>query len=218
MRSVEIGPALSDRLRHLLGAKGWPRALTLRRAVAVILVLLAGALAMRPPPATGATRSVVVAARDLAPGSAIGTADVVLRNLPAASVPDHAVTSTDTVTGRVIAGAARAGEPLTDVRLVGAEAAQLSAGDPTAAAVPIRLADAGVGELLRPGTRVDVITRDPEHTGDPVLATNAVVITVRAGPATPGEHGQLVVIALPRDQAARLAAASLHQPVTITLR
>jgi Flp pilus assembly protein CpaB len=218
MRTSELGPVLTDRLRQLLGTRGWPRVLTMRRAIAVLLVLLAGLLALRSPPAQGATTPVVVVARDLAPGTTIGSGDVVLRQVPAAAVPDHAVTATDAATGRVTTGAARAGEPLTDVRLVGVEAARLSSGDPDAAAVPVRLSDAGIGELLRPGIRVDVVMRDPEQPGDPVLATDAVVVAVRAGPAPTGEVGQLVVIALPREQAARVAAASLGQPMTITLR
>ena len=54
--------------------------------------------------------------------------------------------------GRVLAGAARAGEPITDVRLTGPDAAERLTGRPGDAAVPIRLADPEVARLLGPGS------------------------------------------------------------------
>src|SRR5436190_1516391 len=83
-----------------------------------------------------------------------------------------------------------------------------------AAAVPIRLADPGVAELLRSGNRVDVVALDQRRGQDTVLATDAVVITVRPAGSSPGDRGRLVVVALPRNAATRVAAASLGQPVT----
>jgi hypothetical protein len=87
----------------------------------------------------------------------------------------------------------------------------LATGDPNAVAVPVRLTDAAVADLLRPGSRVDVV-------GDPgVLANDAVVIAVRPSEGVSAK-GRLVVVALPRSAAAKVAAASLAQPVTVTLR
>jgi Flp pilus assembly protein CpaB len=193
--------------------------MALRRLLAVALVVLAGALALRPAGARETAEvGVVVAAKDLTPGGALSQADLAVRLLPTGAVPTGAFTSRDAVIGRVLAGPVRSGEPLTDVRLVGAADAALTTGDPTAATVPIRLADPDVADLLRPGIRVNVVTLDPDHQGDPVLAENATVVTIRDTPPAQGQPGRLVLVALPRQFATQLAAASLRQPVTVTLR
>jgi hypothetical protein len=112
----------------------------------------------------------------------------------------------------------RAGEPITDVRLVGPADTALTTGDPNTATVPVQLADPDVADLLRPGLHVDVVTLDPDRQADPVLAEDATVITVRDTAGTQGQPGRLVLVAVPRQNATRLAAASLRQPVTVTLR
>lgn len=217
--AAKLGPLPVDRLRTLLRNRGWPRTMALRRLVAVALVLLAGALALRPAGAREtADVGVVVAVKDMAPGGALAQADLAIRPLPAGAVPAGAFTSRDAVVGRVLAGAVRAGEPLTDVRLVGAADTAMTTGDPTAVTVPVRLADPDVADLLRPGVRVDVVTLDPDRQSDPVLAQNATVVTIRDTPGTQGQPGRLVLVAVPRQFATRLAAASLRQPVTVTLR
>ncbi|HEY3749124.1 MAG TPA: SAF domain-containing protein [Pseudonocardiaceae bacterium] len=218
-RPTRLGPLATDRLRSVLRTRGWPRTMALRRLVAIGLVVLAGALALRPAGAREtADVDVVVAARDLTPGNTLAQADLSIRQLPAAVVPSGALTSRDAVIGRVLASAVRAGEPLTDVRLVGPADTALTTGDPNAATVPVRLADPDVADLLRPGIRVDVVTLDPDQQSDPVLAENATVVTIRDTRETQGQPGRLVLVALPRQLATRLAAASLRQPVTVTLR
>jgi Flp pilus assembly protein CpaB len=193
--------------------------MALRRLVAVALVVLAGALALRPAGAREADQvDVVVAAHDLSPGSTLTRADLSIHPLPDADVPSGALTGHATVVGRVLASAVRTGEPLTDVRLVGPADTALTTGDPAAATVPVRLADPDVADLLRPGIRVDVVTLDPDRQTDPVLAANATVVTTRATRDAQGQAGRLVLVALPKQFATRLAAASLRQPVTVTLR
>jgi pilus assembly protein CpaB len=219
-RNARLGPSTTDRLRALLHTRGWPRTMALRRLVAIVLVVLAGVLALRPAGARETAEiGVVVAARDLPPGGTLAQADVALRLLPGPAVPGGALTSRSAAVGQVLAGAVRAGEPITDVRIVGPADTALTTGDPTDATVPVRLADPDVADLLRPGLRVDVVTLDPDQQADPVLAENATVITVRttAG-TTPGQSGRLVLVAVPRQSATQLAAASLRQPVTVTLR
>ncbi len=223
MRSTSTAPRLAPLrlapLRALLRTRGWPRTMALRRLVAILLVVLAGVLALRPAGAREtAETGVVVAARDLSPGSALTQSDVDVRLLPAPDIPVGTLTSQDAVIGRVLAGPVRAGEPITDVRLVGPADTALTTGDPNAATVPVQLADPDVADLLRPGIRVDVVTLAPEEQADQVLAENATVITVRDTPGTQGQPGRLVLVAVPRQAATRLAAASLRQPVTVTLR
>lgn len=219
--TARLGPLPIDRLRTLLHRRGWPRTMALRRIVAVALVLLAGALALRPAGAHETSEiGVVVAAKDLAPGGALSQSDLAVRELPPNAVPTGALTSREAVIGRVLASAVRSGEPLTDVRLVGPADTALTTGDPTAVTVPVRLADPDVADLLRPGIRVDVVTLDPDQQNDRVLAENATVVAIRDTPPTQnqGQAGRLVLVGLPRQFATQLAAASLRQPVTVTLR
>ncbi|WP_116100747.1 hypothetical protein [Amycolatopsis thermalba] len=96
-------------------------------------------------------------------------------------------------------------------------------GDLAFAAVPVRLADTGVAELLSPGMRVDVVTLDESAQSRKVLASMATVLTVRPPPASAGRlasarDGPLVVLSLPEDTAREVAAMSLQNPVAVTLR
>ncbi|HEX2130033.1 MAG TPA: Flp pilus assembly protein CpaB [Actinophytocola sp.] len=221
MRSA-LAPLTRDRLRQLAAARGWPRLLALRRVVAALLVLLAAVLAVRPPPqARGEpTSPTLVAARDLAPGSTLEPDDVRVVHAPESLRPATALTTASEATGRVLAGAASRGEPITSTRLVGRENSRLASGDPSAVAVPVRLADPEVAGLLTPGSRVDVVTVSPDSaTAGVLLAANATVVTVREEPPVAADRpGRLVVIAVPRDDATRLASVSLGQPVAVTLR
>lgn len=214
-----LSPLITDRLRSVLRGRGWPRTMALRRLTAILLVVLAGGLVLRPAGAgETAQTGVVVAAHDLAPGTTLAQGDLAVHVLPGDVVPSGALTGPAAVVGRVLAAPVRTGEPLTDVRLVGPADTALTTGDARASAVPVRLADPDVADLLRPGIRVDVVTLDPDQQSDPVLAANATVITVRDTAGTQGQPGRLVLVALPRQSATRLAAASLRQPVTVTLR
>jgi Flp pilus assembly protein CpaB len=136
----------------------------LRRAGAGLLVVLALGLLAAPAAAPTGT-PVLVAARDLAPGVALGPGDVVVRSLPAELVPAGALAEPGTVAGRQVVGGVRSGEALTDVRLLGPVAAVAAAGVPDAAGVPVRLADAGVAGLLTPGTRVDLVAAGDDGPG-----------------------------------------------------
>ncbi|GAB3445706.1 SAF domain-containing protein [Actinophytocola sediminis] len=213
-----ITPLTRDRLRQLFARRGFPRLLVLRRVAAALLVLLALALAIRPPPTAAGEQTVpmLVTARDLPPGASLRPDDVRVVPAPASLRPAAALTAPDQASGRVLAGAASRGEPITQVRLVGREHSRLATGDPATVAVPVRLADPEVAALLTPGARVDVVTVSPDDAvAGVVLAADATVVTVRAATDQPG---RLVVIAVPRDTATRLASVSLGQPVAITLR
>jgi Flp pilus assembly protein CpaB len=222
-----LSPSAVDRIRRLLGLRGpW-----VRRGLAAVCAVVALVLALRPGP-TGAhpTTPVLVARHDLAPGSSLVPADVTLRRIPADLLPVGALTTVSAAAGHVLGGALRAGEPITDVRLVDTG---IAAGAPGSSAVPVRLADPGVADLLHPGVRVDVVTMDANQADDPswasgspstsgttgaLLASGAIVLTVRDADTAPGQHGRLVVLALPEQVATRVAAVSLRQPVTVTLR
>ena len=205
----------------MLRRRGWPRTIAVRRIVAVALVLLAAVLALRP----GAARDeagvpVLVAARELAPGTTLAATDLRMARVPAEVAPKAALADPGAAAGRVLAGAAAEGEPITEVRLAGPRNTRLLTGDADVAAVPVRLADPGLAELLPPGSRVDVVGAKPGGGTDdhPVLASDAVVVTAHRPADSGADRGPLVVLALPRDAAARVAAAALRGTVTVTLR
>ena len=167
--------------------------LHLRRILAGLLALLAVVLAVLPD---DSTVDVVVAAHDLAPGVPLGAADVRVVAVPPSLSPAGAVSERDAL-GRALVSAARSGEPLTDARLTSA--------DPAVASVAVRLSDAGVVGLLRPGSRVDVVGAEST-----VLAADAAVVAVR--------DGEVVVISADRAAAHRIATETLAGPVAVILR
>ncbi|MDF3049376.1 MAG: hypothetical protein K0R87_1014 [Pseudonocardia sp.] len=213
-----IAPRLHERLRDVLRSPSRRRAALLRRTAAGVLVVLALILALAPAEGD-ATGAVLVAARDLASGAALTEADVAVATWPVELIPAGVLRGPADAGGRILAGAARAGEPLTDVRLAG-PAPPGRTGDPRVAAVPVRLADADVAGLLVPGSRVDVITPGPAADRPVVLAADAAVVTVVAAEsdALGQARGRLVLVTLPRADAARVAAAALADQVTVTLR
>ncbi|MEJ3659095.1 SAF domain-containing protein [Actinomycetes bacterium KLBMP 9759] len=208
-----LRPTLRDRLIRRMGGPSWRRVAALRRTAAAVLATMALALALMPR-AGSAGVDLVVAAVDIAPGSTIGAASVAVRSWPGELVPAGALFDTGAAVGRVLVGAARAGEPITDVRLVGA--GPLSGAALQGAAVPVRLADAGVASLLLPGSRVDVVTLGERSVEAVVLASDAVVLAVLAEDAR--ARGRLVMVAMPRATAAKVAAAALTEQVAVTMR
>ncbi|OLT14440.1 hypothetical protein BJF78_19310 [Pseudonocardia sp. CNS-139] len=156
---------------------------------------------------------VLVATTDLPAGGTVRASDIAVRSWPAELAPAGALTAVAAADGRVLVGAARAGEALTDARLVGAGPAAPSGGE---AAVPVRLADAGVAALLTPGRRVDVVTVGARTQDPVVLAAGAAVLAVL--PADDARSGRLVLVGMAPAVAARVAAASLTDQVAVTLR
>ncbi|GGI69081.1 hypothetical protein GCM10011581_02640 [Saccharopolyspora subtropica] len=212
MAPDRLDPTLRDRISALLATRRGVRLLALRRATALALLVLAAGLAVQPrhgPPES----SVLVAARDLRPGQQLSGADVELRAVPRHLVPDGVLRAAAAADGRVLTQAVRRGEPLTDVRFAGS-AVPSRAGS---AATPIRLADPDVADFLAPGRRVDIITKITRSGHSSVLAEAVPVLAVQPAD-NHGDQGRLIFVGLPGEQAAAVAAASLDQSVTITLR
>jgi Flp pilus assembly protein CpaB len=216
MRKARLDPTLLDRLYGLLPAGHGARILWARRAAATVLVLFAAVLAFRPPP-TSRTTPVLVAAHDLAPGRLLTRADVTRRAMPSDLAPHGVLSEVAEAEGHVLSSGSRAGEPITDLHLASPALTRLTTGDPTYTAVPIRLTDPGIADLLYPGRRVDLVTADAGSGRAAVLAERTPVIAVRPAEDQRGK-GRLVVVGLPQHQAAIVASLALTKAVTITLR
>ncbi|RSM81386.1 hypothetical protein DL991_07545 [Amycolatopsis sp. WAC 01375] len=195
----------------------------LRRWLALSLLLSGVVTLFLPASARGTPGTATVAsARDLPAGTMLRAGDLKLVDLPDDVRPQGALGRSDSAEGRMLVGAARAGEPLTDVRLV--DAAIPGSGDPESSTVPVRLADAGVAELLRPGQRVDVVAAAEAGREASVLASMAVVAAVgeqgdrEAKTSGAGSKGPLVLLSLPSAIATRVAATSLERSIAVTLR
>lgn len=211
-------PLLRERCDALMRGSGFGRTLLLRRAAAAVLVGLAAVLALTPGRGPSTDNTVVVAARDLTPGTVLEASEVALRALPAQLVPDGTARTPTAVLGRTLAAPVRRGEPLTDVRLTGSELARTVTPNPDTVSVPLRLADPAVAALLHPGATVDVVTIGERRDEPVVLARGARVLAVLEAGNRTGEHeGRLVLVALDPVAATRVAAASISQTLTVTV-
>ncbi|MGY1771754.1 Flp pilus assembly protein CpaB [Blastococcus sp. SYSU D00813] len=186
-----------------------------RRCLAALLAALALVLALRPEPAEPAAGepgvAVVTAAADLPAGTVLAAGQLAVARLP--SAPGGAVGDPAGLVGRTLAGALRAGEPVTDVRLVGSGLTALL--PPGTVAAPVRPADAAVGALARPGDRVDVLATADGDTQARRVAAGALVLLASPGADDPAVG--LLLLAVDAETAADLAAAATTATLTLSL-
>lgn len=198
----------------------------LRRAAAGLLAALALVLAMRPAPGPARaapparTAPVAVAARDLPAGTTLRNDDLRVAAMPTRLAPRGRSPDASGLAGRVLAAPVRSGEPVTDVRLVGAGLTSLLAAGQVAA--PVRLADLAVTAVVHAGDRVDVLATPEGAERAEVVAQRALVVAApsrSAGTAVPADDGPsgLLLLAVDATTAARLAAAEAGATVTVSL-
>lgn len=184
-----------------------------RRLLASLLTgvaVLAAVRAAAPPPPP--TVAVPVAARDLPGGTVLADGDVRTERFPAATAPDDLATA---AVGRVLAAPVARGEPLTAVRLVGPALAGARADQ---AVLPVRVSDAGVAALLRPGDEVDLLATDPASGETRVLADDVTVLAVPAeAEASSGRSvpGALVVVGVSPEDSLAVTSAWVSQFLTV---
>jgi Flp pilus assembly protein CpaB len=222
-------PAPGTAWGHQPGGRSRPaRALrSLRRAVSLHRRLLAAGLTaaavatalgvVAPPPP--ATEAVVVAARDLPGGGVLRAQDLSVRRFSPGSAPAGSAAAPARLLGRVLAAPVRAGEPVTDVRMVGP--GLVRGYGPGLVAAPVRIADADSVALVRVGDRVDVLAPDPRGQYPPALAVaDAPVVAVpRLGDEIgAGASGALLVLAVTSSQAQGLAQHAVLGPLVLALR
>lgn len=179
----------------------------------LVAAAVATALGTVAPSAQPAV-AVVAAATDLPAGTVLDVGDVVPVLLPHDVVPAGALRAVTDAVGRHLAGPVRAGEALTDVRLLGS--GLLTAGRHVA--VPVRVAEPAVAALLRAGDRVDVLAAAPE--GGALASTVVSDVAVLAVPQLVDDvgDGALVVVAASPAAAARLAAAAVTGRLSVVVR
>lgn len=214
----------SGLLRDLRRTAGWHRRLL---AAALAAAAVAFGLEAMEPAAPPHVR-VLAADTDLTGGATLSTDDVRVTALPSAAVPAGVLSAGTDVTGRVLAAPVRAGEPLTDVRLVGP--ALVEGYGTGLVAAPVRIADPAAVRLLRPGDVVDVLAASVAL-GAPASATTsrtvpaetvASAVPVVAVPE-PGEdgllaEGALVVLATTPAVAEDLAGAAVTSRLSLVVR
>lgn len=193
-----------------------------RRLFAAILAAAAMTLALtavrpEPPP----TVEVSVASGDLSAGASLRAADVDTVALPPTAVPSGAVTDPGELVGQVLAAPVRRGEPFTDVRLVNADT--LSGYGKGKVGAPVRIADAGIANLLRPGSVIDVLavrTSAGLDTEGPakVVAKNVRVVAIPNTDDTPTGGVLVVVAATPRQATTLTRNAGSRLSVTLHTR
>ena len=204
----------------------WTHTVLARRVAAGGLVVLAGVATLRSNP-DGDSAEVVVAARDLRPGTALTPDDVRLEKRLTTTVPDGSQADLGAVVGSTLASATRRGEVLTDVRLLGSRLAESTAG-PGARIVPLHLADGALIDLVRVGDVVDVLAAPANEspgasqaTTPPVsrvVATDAVVVGVSTKQkGQVADSDRVVLVALPARVANTVAGSTLGQAVTLTM-
>jgi pilus assembly protein CpaB len=204
--------------------------------------LAAGSLAaalqvLAPRPVVG--EPVVVAAHEVPAGAVLAAGDLAVVRRAASQLPPGAVSDRSAAVGRTIGSGLRAGELLTDARLVGPG---LLVGRPSGdVAAPVRIADGAAADLLRTGDLVDVLQASGEPgpagsvvaglkpaTSVPRARTVVRRATVLARPASAGAGGLLpeadpsvgglVVLAVDEHEAAALAEAAALGPLSLVLR
>lgn len=195
--------------RQLLRAAARHRALLAAGLAAASVAAGLSAVVPTAPP----TVAVLSAAQDLAAGTVLSPDLLVTARLPRELVPAGALVDAAAVSGRLVAGPVRQGEPLTDVRLLGA--GLLPPGSDVA--VPVRLAEPATGALVRAGDTVDVLSAAAEGgAAATVVAARLAVLSVPDLGDAAGE-GALVVVAASPTTAARLAAAAVTGRLSVVV-
>jgi Flp pilus assembly protein CpaB len=182
-------------------------------ALCAAVAVVAGVQAARP--GERPTVAVTVAAHDLASGTVLTRAVLVVRHFPAGVAPAG---SEGRALGRTLAAPVRRGEPVTDVRLVGPT---LVSASPDRVALPVRIADADAVALLRPGDHIDLVAADPRRGTAAYVAIDVPVLALPLSSgresAASGLTGRLVVVAAASADVGRIAGAAATDLLSVVL-
>jgi len=179
-------------------------------ALCALVAVLAGLRATAAPPAM--TVPVTVAAHDLGAGAVLHADDLVTARFAPGTVPSGHIR--DPV-GRQLAAPLRRGQPVTDTALLGASLVQ---GRPDLVALPVRLPDTAMAELLHVGDEVDVVAADPQGGPATTVARDALVLALPPPPAdaaADGLPGRLVVLGVAAADVTDLSSVTVTHFLTV---
>ncbi|SEQ92179.1 SAF domain-containing protein [Microlunatus flavus] len=198
-------------LRRLVRAASWHRRKL--AVVAAALTVVTGLAATAPP--APPTSTVVRARSDLAGGTVLGVDDLEAVDLPREGLPERATADLDALVGQRLAAPVTRHQVLTPLAVTSAEV--VGVGHVLA---PVRLGDADVVALLRPGDVVDVIGVAAEggRTSTVAHAVRVVTIPARSADDQATTAGALVVLDVPDTATAALAGAAASGALTVIWR
>jgi hypothetical protein len=153
-----------------------------------------------------------VAAHDLGAGAVLRSGDLTTVGFAPGTVPSGRIR--DPV-GRQLAGPVRRGQPITDTALVGAS---LVRDRPDLVALPVRLPDTAMAELLRVGDEIDLVSADPQGGPAAPVAREAVVLALPAPPAdaaADGLPGRVVVLGVHVTDVTAVSSATVTRFLTV---
>ncbi len=196
-------------LRRAIAARRRPLA-----AIFAAAAVTSGISAARPPPPP--TTPVVVATRDLPTGTLLGADDVDTVAWASDTVPSGALDVLPLAA--TVAAPVRAGEPLTDVRLV--QPGLLAGHPPDSVLTTVRIADPAAASVVHVGDAVDVVGADPQaQTAATVVASGVRVVAIPAASADAMtvSDGLVLVVAVDESTALRLADAAVRLQLSVLL-
>lgn len=162
-------------------------------------------------PAAPITVELWTAARDVPAGTRLTRDDLGRTAYPPDLAPGEAVPDLDRLVGRTLVVPLERGQPVSARHLLGRNAL---VGYPGRAAIAVRLPDADVATLLRPGDRVDLWSTDARNPGPAALVVDDAAVLAASEPESGGltsagaASGALVLLAVPNDEIATVAAAT----------
>lgn len=185
-------------------------------AVAAAVAVLALYSALNPGADSGT--EVVAMARGVAPGVLIGEGDLEIRSVPQELVPERAVTDPAEAVGRAASGGLTRGALVTEASLVLPRADAV----PGTVIAPVKVRDADVVALLRPGDRIDLLAQDLDGKAQTV-AEDAVIVslpqpTSAGGFADAGANPSVVLVRVPVSTASKIAELGSGSDILVVLR
>jgi pilus assembly protein CpaB len=208
-----VAPTRRRPLQALARAASWHRRkLAVLAAVAAVLTGVSAAAPEGP-----AMISVVKARSQLPSGTIVSPSDVVLDRVAASDVPEGVLTDPVALIGRTLAAPVAENQMMTPLAATDARTS-VPQGHVIA---PLRLADATLATLLRPGDLIDVIAADAQAGQATVVAAGARVVTIPQAPeerAGPGPEGALVLIGVDAQTASVVAHAAASATLSIIWR
>jgi len=205
-------PTLLHRLRSV--ARRVRRAvLRRRRLLAALCALVAAWAGLRATAVPAAPlEPVTVAAHDVGAGTVLRSSDLTTVGFAPGTVPYGHIR--DPV-GRQLAGPLRRGQPITDTALVGAS---LVRDRPDLVALPVRLPDTAMAELLRVGDEIDLISADPQGGPAVTAARRALVLALPPPPSDAGADGlpgRVVVLGVHESEVTAVSSDTVTHFLTI---